>query len=92
MSRTDFSFAQRGHTVTTKGPILLTKLQPDISHPRLSPLPPTYHTSPSSFLPPSLPPSSLPPPLFVSTAVNPAAQRQGQTPPLISLPGLRLPP
>lgn len=38
----------------------LTKLQPDILHPRLSspppppPLPPTYHTFPSSFLPPSL--------------------------------------
>ena len=96
MSRTDFSFAQRGHTVTTKGPepgpILLTKLQPDIrilaSHHHHHH---HYHLPTTPPLPPfSLPPSSLPPPLFLSTAVNPTAQRQGQTPPLISLPGLSL--
>ena len=80
-----------GHDQGTKpGPILLTKLQPDIrtlaSHHHHH-----YHLPTTPPLPPfSLPPSSLPPPLFLSTAVNPAAQRQGQTPPLISLPGLSL--
>lgn len=74
------------------GPNLLTKLQPDIrtlaSYHNHYHLPTTTTTPP---LPPfSLPPSSLPPPLFLSTGVNPAAQRQGQTPPLISLPGLSL--
>ena len=95
MSRTDFSFAQRGHTVTTKGPepgpILLTKLQPDI---RILASHHHHHHHHHYHLPttPPLPPFSLPPSLISPTAPFPlhscqsycTAARPNTTPDLLA--------